>query len=397
MHGVSLSPTLVPDPREGMAEESCLARAASQPLQHSLPGTSASGQIAPGSDTDPALGLATTTCAETVRSTTAARSGGRVRFNARDCDGRYRVGSLLGGRYRVERVLGRGGMGVVVAAWDLARCRPVALKLLLPCYLEDDELRERFVREAEAAHRVGGENAPQIYDLEVLNGVGPCISMERLQGIDLAQTLDTLGRMQTGQAVDIALQACEALAAAHAAGIVHRDIKPANLFLARMPSGSTRCKLLDFGIAKLTTDAAPTRLSALTSATASVGSPLYMSPEQMRDASKVDHRTDIWSLGAVLYEMLTGRAPFDCAGATQATIQIMLAPPPRPSEFCPDVPRGLEKIVLKALRKKPGRRYRDAASFARALRRFSPQSAGRRWQWPFGSGQLRAPHQGWCY
>lgn len=395
MHGVSLPPPLLTpifDRSQGLEPpRGGAALAAPAGLQRS---GLTSGKLRANQDTELDRGLASTTCAATARHTDipvhqeARRSSGVRRIHA-ELDGRFRTGSVLGQRYRVDGSLGRGGMGVVLAAWDLARQRPVALKLLLPCYLEDDELRERFLREAEATQRVGGNHVPQVYGLEVLEGVGPCFSMERLRGSDLAHVLDTVGSMSVEQAVPLALEACEALAAAHSVGIVHRDIKPANLFVQRSPDGRLHCKLLDFGIAKLTAEADRTRLSALTSAVASVGSPLYMSPEQMRDASRVDHRTDIWSLGAVLYEALTGRAPFDGMGAAQASIKVVLEPPPRPSTLCPGLPRGLEKVILKALSKKPKRRYRDAASFARALRRFAPQEQrqGGRWRWPLDLGR----------
>jgi eukaryotic-like serine/threonine-protein kinase len=279
-------------------------------------------------------------------------------------------GDVLAGKYRVERVLGAGGMGVVVVAMHLELEQRVAVKFLLPNALENPEATARFMREARAAARIKSEHVARVIDVGRLESGAPYIVMEFLRGSDLGAVLQH-GALQMEEAVDYVLQACEAMAEAHAAGIVHRDLKPANLFLTQRADGSPIVKVLDFGISKVRSpdviDASLTKTSTL------MGSPLYMSPEQLRSARNVDHRADIWSLGIILFELLTCRLPF--AGETlPQLIASILSDPPEPlrarhPEFSPE----LENVLAKALEKDLDRRYRSIGEFALALAPLAPR------------------------
>ncbi|HTB76104.1 MAG TPA: serine/threonine-protein kinase [Polyangiaceae bacterium] len=211
-----------------------------------------------------------------------------------------RQGDILARKYRVERVLGAGGMGVVVAACHLQLHQKVAIKFLLPEALSNAEAVERFAREARAAVKITSEHVARVIDVGTLDTGAPYMVMEFLEGHDLAQWVRLRGSLLLEQAVDFVLQACEALAEAHALGIVHRDLKPANLFIVRGADALHAVKVLDFGISK----AAGLEV-ALTRTAAVMGSPLYMSPEQMAASRNVDARTNIWAMGIVLYELLT--------------------------------------------------------------------------------------------
>jgi serine/threonine-protein kinase len=280
------------------------------------------------------------------------------------------VGDLLAGKYQVERVLGLGGMGMVVAARhvDLGELR--AVKLMLPQALADPISIERFLREARAAARLRGEHIAQVHDVGRLESGAPFIVMEHLDGTDLARRVLDGGPMSFREGVTCVLDACEALAEAHAAGIVHRDLKPANLFLTTRRDGSPSVKVLDFGISKLVDlDGGG---HELTTTAAVMGSPLYMSPEQVRSSRDVDLRADIWALGVILFWLLTGKLPFHAENRYELCMRIVQDAPLRPSEARADMPRALEAVILRCLQKDPARRYPDVAALAADIAPFAP-------------------------
>ncbi|MCC6997473.1 MAG: serine/threonine protein kinase [Deltaproteobacteria bacterium] len=276
-------------------------------------------------------------------------------------------GDVLAGRYRVERQLGRGGMGVVVAAVHLELDQRVALKFLLPSALDNQEAVQRFLREARASVKLRGEHVARVSDVGTLDSGVPYIVMEYLEGHDLGSELDRRQRLPAAEATEYVLQACVGLAEAHGLGIVHRDLKPANLFLTVRPDGSPLVKVLDFGISK--------NLSApgehqLTSSQTVIGSPSYMSPEQMRGARLADQRSDIWSLGIVLYQLLSGVLPWDGGSFAEICVKIQMSPLP---ELDPEaeVPAGLRAIVARCLDKAPEARPQSVAALAEALAPFT--------------------------
>lgn len=277
------------------------------------------------------------------------------------------VGDVLLGKYEITRVLGAGGMGMVVAARHLELGELVALKFLLPEMLGNVEVRERFSREARAATRIKNEHVARVLDVGTLPTGAPFIVMEHLSGADLAAKLRERGPFRPQEAVDLLLQACEAIAEAHALGIVHRDLKPANLFLTHGSDGMPVVKVLDFGISKSTS---PTSV-VVTSTTAVLGSPLYMSPEQLASTRDVDARTDVWSLGVILYELLAGLVPFE--GETfPALCAHILGGAPVPLETRrADLPPGLTAAVAAALVRDPNRRTPDVDAFARSIGAFA--------------------------
>ena len=283
------------------------------------------------------------------------------------------IGALIAGKYRVERVLGQGGMGVVVVAMHDDLDQRVAIKFLLPDALKDPEWVARFSREARAAARIKSEHAVKVYDVGKLDNGAPYMVMEYLEGRDLQTTLNERHRLPTSEAVEYLLQACEALAEAHSAGIVHRDLKPANLFVTHRTDGSPCVKILDFGISKMTS-LTSAKEQTVTNTQAIVGSPLYMSPEQMRASKNVDKRTDIWSLGIILQELVSGLPSFVANTTAELCAMVLTAPPTPLGDTLPDAPPGLHAVIAKCLAKAPDERYASVADLARALARFGPAS-----------------------
>jgi len=285
-------------------------------------------------------------------------------------------GQILAGKFRIERVLGQGGMGIVVAATHLQLDQRVALKFLLPEALVNPEAVERFAREARAAVKIKSEHVARVSDVGTLESGSPYMVMEYLHGEDLAAWVRRNGAMAVPDAVEFLLQACEAIAEAHALGIVHRDLKPANLFVTRRVDGSPCVKVLDFGISKLTLPGATPEF-AMTKTSTVMGSPLYMSPEQMSSSRNVDQRTDIWALGVILYESLTGRVPFEAETMPQLCGMILQDPPRPLSELRPDLPAALQHAVLRCLEKNREQRFNNVAELAYALAPFGAQAAQR--------------------
>ncbi|MBV9946445.1 MAG: serine/threonine protein kinase [Myxococcales bacterium] len=288
-------------------------------------------------------------------------------------------GNVLAGKYRVERVLGQGGMGLVVAATHLQLDQMVALKFLLPEAMQSAETLARFSREARAAAKIRSEHVARVIDVGALESGMPYIVMEYLDGADLSGYAAQRGPLPIPEAADLTLQACEGVAEAHALGIVHRDLKPANLFLTRRPDGTPCLKILDFGISKQTTGARAAEATNfdMTKTGAVMGSPYYMSPEQMRSTRAVDVRTDIWSLGIILYELVAGRVPFDAPSLPHLCAMILTDPLPPLRQFRPDVPPRFEALVLHCLEKAPELRFQSVAELAAAIAEFAPEDASR--------------------
>jgi serine/threonine-protein kinase len=284
-------------------------------------------------------------------------------------------GEVLAGKYRVERVLGEGGMGIVVAAQHVQLGQRVAIKFLLPQACLMPEAVERFIREARASVQIRSEHVARVSDVGTLETGSPYMVMEYLQGSDLSAVLRSRHRLQPLEATDYLLQACEAIAEAHSLGIVHRDLKPANLFLTRRADGSSLVKVLDFGISKINPVGGGASSGGVTATTAVMGSPLYMSPEQVRSSKSVDARTDVWSLGVILHELLTGRTAFE-ADTLPAVLAAVVADAPAPLRaHLPDAPVELERVIQRCLEKDLTQRYQSVADLANALLPFAPPSA----------------------
>ena len=286
------------------------------------------------------------------------------------------VGSVLAGKYRVDRILGEGGMGVVVAATHLQLEEPVAMKFLHAAVAKQPDLVARFQREAKAARKIKSEHVVKILDVGTLENGAPFMVMEYLAGTDLDRLVKNAGPQSVPNTVDYVLQACEALAEAHVQGMVHRDLKPANLFLAKRADQSALVKVLDFGISKVTgNDGAELGVTKTNSAV--LGSPLYMAPEQMRSLRGVDARTDISSLGVILYELLAGLPPFYATTLTELCATILQDPAPSVRAKRSDVAPGLDAAIHRCLEKDPSRRYPDVAALAIDLMPFaSPVGRG---------------------
>jgi serine/threonine-protein kinase len=272
-------------------------------------------------------------------------------------------GAIVAGKYRVDGVLGQGGMGVVVRATHLQLGEAVALKFLHGDAARSAAHVERFLREARAAVRIKSEHVTRVHDVGTLQGGEPFMVMELLEGHDLQRVARERGLLPIAEAVEYVVQACRGAAEAHAQGIVHRDLKPANLFLTRRSNGTPLVKILDFGISKVA-DASDQNLTG----TADIlGSPLYMSPEQIRDARRVDGRADIWALGNILFKLLTGHAPFAASSSAATLAAIVADPAPSLRAARPDVSPELEAVVLRCLDKQPDRRFQSADELAAAL------------------------------
>jgi serine/threonine protein kinase len=272
------------------------------------------------------------------------------------------------GKLRIEHVLGEGGMGVVCKAHHLSLDQPVAIKFLLPALVENVAIVRRFLREAQSAVRLRGEHIARVLDVGTLESGSPYMLMEFLEGADLNQIIKHFGAQPPAICADIMLQACEGLAEAHAQGIIHRDIKPSNFFITRRPDGMPLLKILDFGISS-----APAGFdSELTKTQAVIGTPAYMAPEQMRSARAADERSDLWSMGVVLYQMLARRRPFEAEAYSEMCLKVGMDPPTPLGLALPD---GLEAVVLRCLEKNPDDRYRHVGELAFALAPYASDPA----------------------
>jgi serine/threonine-protein kinase len=277
------------------------------------------------------------------------------------------VGDIIADKYRIEAVLGRGGMSVVYRATHLHLDQQVAIKVLSTEALLFPEYVVRLKREARAVSRIRSEHVVRVHDIGELSPGGvPYLVMECLSGLDLAAVLARRGPFPVELAVECVLQACEALAEAHALGIIHRDLKPANLFLTEAVDGSACVKVVDFGISRMCR-AGSGGLSALTDPGTALGTPSYMAPEQMEASASVDARSDIWALGTILFELLVGKPPYSGQSLPQIFMKIMRSPPPSVSALRSDVPKVVDAIIARCLRVDAKDRFRSVAELAWAL------------------------------
>jgi len=275
------------------------------------------------------------------------------------------------GDYIVEETLGAGEMATVIAVHHRVHAIPMAMKVLHAVHAQSEQFRERFLREGVTARSLTSEHVVRIWDTGILDTGQPYMVMERLHGTDLDELLQRHGPMPLQFVVDVARQAAAALAEAHAQGIVHRDLKPANLFLARLPDGTSMIKIVDFGISKNAVSVGP----ALTQASFTLGTPPYMAPEQILCSKTVDHRADIWSLGATLFELLTGSLPFEGHTLAALAAQILYEPARKVSDLRPELPSRMSAIIARCLTKDVAKRYanvgeliRDLDAFAKTIR-----------------------------
>jgi len=268
------------------------------------------------------------------------------------------VGEVIGGRFRIDRVIGVGGFGEVAAATHVELRQPVAIKIMKDELVGDTEIIERFLREARAVAVLRTDHVCRVLDVARTDDGTPYIVMDLLDGSDVGAMLKK-APLPVATAVDFAVQACVALAEAHPRGIVHRDLKPPNLFVTRRADGSSLVKLLDFGVAKAADEL------RLTHSMAMLGSPQYMSPEQLTTPKDVDARTDIWSLGVTLYQMISGRLPFPSAQIGELAVMITTQPP-APIDVAP----GLRAVIMRCLEKDRSARFPDVGALAAALAPF---------------------------
>ncbi len=283
-------------------------------------------------------------------------------------------GALLADKYIIENIVGEGGIGIVVAAKHVQLDQTVAIKYLRPKAAGQPAVAERFLREARLAAKIRSEHVVRVYDVGLLPDGAPYMVMEYLAGTDLGKMLTASGTLPLDRAIDYVLQACEALAEAHVAGIVHRDLKPDNLFVATGAAGKSVVKILDFGISKLSEKRTTSsgRLSQLTQADDRFGTPVYMSPEQLLSSSDVDARADLWAIGVVLYELLTGALPFDGDSLPELVTAILNLPPKKLTSQRPYLPVGLQDVLERCLEKKRDDRYQNVAELVQELRPFAP-------------------------
>ena len=284
----------------------------------------------------------------------------------------FNVGDVILGKYKVRRILGQGGMGSVLEAENRGTGGLVALKVLLPSLRDNPDICARFAREARAVTGIKNEHVARVYDVDTADDGTPFLVMEHLEGEDLSKILRRRGALPVDEAVDLLLQACEAVAEAHTLGIVHRDLKPANLFVTKAPSSDRPVvKVLDFGISK----SASLDDASLTAANAILGSPRYMSPEQFASSRKADARSDVWALGVILYELVAGAPPFagdDFPKLYAAIAHGEVAPL---SGRRPEVPAALDQAVALALAKEHDERIPTVEAFAARIAPFGTEAA----------------------
>ncbi len=280
------------------------------------------------------------------------------------------VGDVVADKYTVDAIIGVGGMGVVASATHVALGQRVALKVMRSARM-NPESADRFLREARAAVSLKSSHVAKVLDVGTLPSGLPFMVMELLEGSDLSSQLEARGALPCSEAIDYVLQACDALSEAHALGIVHRDLKPENLFVTERRDGSALVKVLDFGISKVTPTLEVTESSAprraITHESTVMGSPMYMSPEQVRSAKHVDGRSDIWALGAILFELIAGRNAFYAESVPDIFVKILEKPAPRLEDAFRDPPAGLAEVIARCLEKEREKRFQTVDELAAAL------------------------------
>jgi serine/threonine-protein kinase len=281
-----------------------------------------------------------------------------------------RPGETIAGKYVVDGQCGRGGLAVVLSATHTALDQRVAIKMLLPEWAGDPDVIERFLREGRAATRIRSEHVVRVFDVGTLDSGAPFLVLEYLEGHNLDDVLGMWGPLPVPTAIDWVLQAAEAIGEAHAYGIVHRDLKPGNLFLTRRADGSACIKVIDFGLSKITDPRMRDASAKHTRPTDVMGSPHYMAPEQLRATCDADARADLWALGAVLYQLLTGRPPFRGENLREVCAGVLTQPPPPIAQQRNSVPPAVEQAVLRCLEKEPDARFGNLADLARAIAPF---------------------------
>jgi serine/threonine-protein kinase len=293
-----------------------------------------------------------------------------------DRDTPVTIGRLFADKYRIDGLLGNGGMGTVFAATHLQLETRVAIKLLRADMSRTETAAPRLLREARATAKIDSDNVARILDIGTVEWGGLYIVMEYLEGEDLAVLLRKQPLWSPSEAAAVLLQACEGVRAAHALGIIHRDLKPSNLFVTKDASGARRIKVLDFGVSKLVDPITGSPVVSrgggqLTRPDSMLGSPVYMSPEQLTDPRAVDVRTDIWSLGVILFEMLAGRPPFQAKDLPELCTLILHERAPLLRSLRPDLPPELEAIVDRCLKRIPAERYADVGALVKDLSPFT--------------------------
>ncbi len=279
------------------------------------------------------------------------------------------IGDTIAGKYEIRGLIGKGGIGCVLRAYHRGLDEPVAIKVLNAQALRDTQMRERFHREARAAAKIKSDHIARVFDVGTMAGDIPFLVMELLEGSDLGVRIDKTGPLRVTDAARYVMQACEAIAEAHLLKIVHRDIKPENLFIAERRHGGETTKVLDFGISKSVSQNA----HSVTSTSAALGSPLYMSPEQLRSPRDVDHRTDIWSLGVSLHEMTTGLPPFSSDTLAGLALKIVTEEMAPLSSHGPVIDPAFDRVVRRCMAKAVDDRYATVAELVRDLAPFCPE------------------------
>ena len=278
------------------------------------------------------------------------------------------MGEVLAGKYRLERIIGRGGMGIVVAAHHVQLDERVAIKFLLPGMASSAEVMSRFQREARTAIKIKSEHIARVLDVSQLPDGTPYMVMEYLEGKELAALIEEEKHLSPEDTSELIIQACEAIVEAHALGIVHRDLKPANLFLVQHADGLPSVKVLDFGISK-------NAAGDVTSTQSLLGSPLYMSPEQMHSSKSVDARTDVWSLGVIMYECVAGQVPTYSESFPELVYKVVNEDPTPLTEKIRDVPPEFAAVVHRCLSRDREKRYPHVGELAIALLPFASERA----------------------